>query len=170
MQELLEEGYRSSQEDRQLTSGSNKIDARPEFSLTDAEIDEALRPVSGLSLEARIQKVLDSRSKAYDYEEEEEEEEEEEMILDVPRGLQKGQQRNLGRNTGGRRGKRGRNKKLGDRGQGEGRNNNTKKNKRGDKKGKREKRGKRGGGTNKHNVMKYPNKQYRNVCLNPPDR
>ena len=169
MQELLEEGYRSPQEDRQLTSGSNKIDARPEFSLTDAEIDEALRPVSGLSLEARIQKVLDSRSKAYDYEEEEEEEEE--MILDVPRGLQKGQQRNLGRNTGGRRGKRGRNKKLGDnRGQGEGRNNNAKKNKRGDKKGKREKRGKRGGGTNKHNVMKYPNKQYRNVCLDPPDR
>ena len=167
MHELLEEG----RQDRQLSS--SKIDVavpRPEFSLTDAEIDEALRPVSGLSLEARIQKVLDRRE-AYDYEEETDYHEEE-IMTGAPR-VQKGQQRSLGRNTGGRRGKRGGNKERGDkknkRGQGGGRNNNAN-NKRGDKDGKKEKRGKREGGTNKHHVMKYPNKQYRNVCLDPPDR
>jgi hypothetical protein len=152
--------------------GERKLDVEreQEFYLTEDEIEEVLSSMNGLSLERRIEKVLDMRSyDDYDFDEYDGEEE-----MDKPEEktntsqLQKGQQRKLPSRHNifnkDRRGKRdtnkrgGRNNKLGG-------GQNKKRGKRGKK---RNKRGKRP--NNKHQTFKYQNKQYKNNCLDPPDR
>ena len=163
MQELVKEGI---SQERKL---DEKIAPRErEFYLTDDEIEKVLQPQSpsSIPLERRIEMVLGMRG--YDgYGELNESEEE----VDMPQP-QKGQQRQLRRqnmfNRGdGKRGtnKRGNNNKRGKRGNGKrGKRGNGKRGKRGNGRG----NGKRG--TNKHQTMKYVNKQYKNICLDPPDR
>ena len=169
MKDLLQDTIMDvSQEQRSLEQKID-VDRDTEFYLTDAEIEEVLHPKlkSSLSLERRIEQVLGMRS--YDDYDEEDYGEEEEVQDAI---LHKGQQRQLPRKNNNLFKKDGRNKrggggrnnnKTGKRGGGRGNNANNKRGKRGNNK-----RGKRGG--NKHQVFKYTNKQYKNICLDPPDR
>jgi hypothetical protein len=188
MQQLLQDAaFGASSHDQRSLEQKIDVDRDTEFYLTDAEIDEVLysKFYSGLSLERRIELVLGMRTDE-DFDETDDEEEKE---AQEAWPLQKGQQRKLPRRNGNlfkkednnRRNKRGggrNNNKRGGGGvgsrnningtskRGGGRNSNKKRGKRGNKK--RGKRGKRGG--NKHQVFKYTNKQYKNICLDPPDR
>lgn len=170
MQDLLRDSLDVSQEQRSLEQKID-VDRDSEFHLTDAEIEEVLHPKlkSTLSLERRIEKVLGMR-RYHDSDEEDLDEEEEETQDAVQ--LQKGQQRRLPRKNNNLFKKQGRNKRgannnsTGKRGGGRSNNKNNKRGKRGSNK--RGKRRKRGG--NKHQVFKYTNKQYKNICLDPPDR
>eukprot|EP00804_Cyclotella_cryptica_P000779 CCRYP_001041-RB/>CCRYP_001041-RB protein AED:0.02 eAED:0.02 QI:170/1/1/1/1/0.66/3/964/479 len=185
MKELLQH-----QDGRSL---DGKVDPFPtvEFYLTDDEIQEVLYPRTSFeSLETRIEKVLQRRffddydhdASLESYHEQDDEEVHDESGVQVRKGQQqrpssrglrtekglfnkdrkRGKRANNGRgkraNSGGGkrgnngRGKRGGNGKRGKRGNGVARN----------------KRQKRGG--NKHQQFKYQNRNYRNICLDPPDR
>jgi hypothetical protein len=120
----------------------------------------------------RIDQVLQRRNDAvYDYDEYEKDfDEEDELDLkDKHVGqVRKGQQSSSlrGLRAAQKRGKRGRGK----RDNGRGKRENGKRKKKGNKH-KKEKKGKRGKrGKNKHQIYKYQNRQYSNICLDPPDR
>ena len=170
MKQLLQDAAVEASQEQRALDQKIVVDRETEFYLTDAEIEEVLHPklMSTLSLERRIEQVLSKRS--YDDFDTDEELQVEEIQLLQPR---KGQQRKLPRKnnslfkkeSNGRNGGRNNNKRVKN-GGGRGNKKIHKRGKRGDNK--RGKRGKRGG--NKHQVFKYTNKQYKNICLSPPDR